>query len=210
MISRNWVTVFLLILFLTACSSNSATLNSDRAAAARLRLGLSYLNQSYQHPEYLDQAYENLRIANGYSPNNIYVLFGLAQFYQRVGNLKEAHNLYRRLINEKQEQGVFLIYYGRFLCEHKQYKKAQQQFDRASHLGQYRWQVDAIEQSAYCALFESNLQKASVQFQKLFRLAPGKRAEAQYMLSYYEKRNRAKIAKNLSTILQQTRSEIKR
>lgn len=208
MMSKKPPFALLLILFLTACSSNSSSLNSDRAAAARLKLGLSYLSQSQNRPEYLDLAYENLRIAEGYAPENVYVLFGLAQFYQRVGNVKEADNLYQRLIKRKQEQGIFLIYYGRFLCENKKYKEAEQQFDRATRLGHYRWQVDAIEQSAYCALFEPNMEKAKIQFHKLFVLSPVKRMEAEYMLSYYEQHNRTTEAKNLRTILQK-KSKIK-
>lgn len=104
-----------LVIVLSACRISSQ-LDQDRAAAARLELGLAYLEQARNNAEYLDVAYHNLQLARKYSPNNAFVLFGLAQFYHQVGENTVADGLYKQLISKHPEQGDFSIYYGRFLC----------------------------------------------------------------------------------------------
>lgn len=194
-----WIVLFITVL--SACTSTPFQIKQDQAAAARLKLGLAYLAQSQSHPEYLDLAYRNLQIAEKHAPGNPYVLFGLAQFYQQIGDSKTTKALYQRLIKEKRDQGIFLIYYGRFLCQQGQYIEAQRQFDRVKTLNHYQWQVDALEQSAYCALFEPNLTKAKTQFNQLFLLAPSKRTDAKNMISFYQKKGKTTEAKNLSVII---------
>lgn len=193
--------VLTLVLSLTACMINPSQLNQDRAAAARLKLGLAYLEQAKNNSRYLDLAYHNLKLAENYSPNNVFVLFGLAQFYHQVGEINIADTFYRRVLEQNIEQGNFFIYYGRFLCQTKKYNEAQDYFNRVIVLNHYQWKVEALEQSAYCALLAKDSKKAKKQFANLFRLAPLKRSEAKKMVRLYEKDKRVEAAHELKMIL---------
>lgn len=189
------------IIILSACRIPSQ-LDQDRAAAARLELGLAYLEQARNNAEYLEVAYHNLQLAKKYSPNNAFVLFGFAQFYHQVGENKIADGLYKQLVSQHPEQGYFSIYYGKFLCQIGHYKKAQHYFDQAKNLNHYKWKVEAIEQSAYCAVFQQDIDMAKIQFSALFLLAPAKRDEVKKTMLFYKKKGLITNIKGLSTIIQ--------
>lgn len=186
---------------LSACRIPSQ-LDQNRAAAARLELGLAYLEQARNNAEYLDVAYHNLQLAKKHSPDNAFVLFGLAQFYHQVGENTITDGLYKQLVSEHPEQGDFSIYYGKFLCQAGHYKKAQHYFDQAKNLNHYQWKVQAIEQSAYCAIFQQDMNTAKIQFSELFLLAPAKRDEVKKTILFYKRKGLITKIKRLNAIIQ--------
>ncbi|WP_392566270.1 hypothetical protein RHO15_01330 [Utexia brackfieldae] len=153
------------------------------------------------NPQYRSLAYQNLSLAQQYSSHDPEVLLGMALFHQQVGEYTQAKTFYDVLMGQNKILGSTLIYYGRFLCDIGQYQDAQDYFHQAANLHQYQWKIEAIEQSAYCALNQGEQVLAMQQFSLLFSLVPTKRYSADKMRQYYQSQNQVEQVRLLNTIL---------
>ena len=97
----------------------------DKVAAARerLQLGLTYLNRGNS-----EQAKYNLDKALEYAPELEDVHTALAYYYQTVGDLVRTEESYMNAISTKDASGDSMNNFGVFLCQQKQYNKAEKMF----------------------------------------------------------------------------------
>lgn len=191
----------LIPLLLTGCQSNDAdSFDPERAAFARLRLGLGYLSQSDESEENIKLAHYNLSLANQYSPNNPSIMLGMALFDQHVGEYQEAEAIYQRITKMEPGNGLFFIHYGSFLCATDRYAQALPQFQKAIDLNRYQWKTDALEQRGYCAIQHDDKETADTSFSQLFQQDPSQRNKVNKVAKIYQDKGDNKIANYLFNI----------
>lgn len=175
----------------------------ERAALARLKLGLAYLSEASLSDENLKLAHHNLKLANQYSPYNPNVMLGLAMFDQYVGENQEAQQIYQNIIKLQPQNGLYLVHYGTFLCQTDRYQEALTVFDKAISLSDKTWKADGLEQSGYCAIQHQELKEAQTRFKTLFTHYPTKRKQVKQTGEYYIQKGSDKIGNQLIKISEQ-------
>lgn len=172
----------------------------DRAALARLKLGLAYLKEASLSDENIKLAHYNLNLANQYSPNNPDVMLGLALFDQYVGENQEAEQIYQKIIQYEPQNGLYLVHYGTFLCQNDHYPEAKSAFERALQLQDKTWKADALEQLGYCAIQQKDKKSAQDSFNRLFSHYPTKRQQVKQTGEYYIQKGNVQIGNQLIQI----------
>lgn len=190
-----------LLLSLAACQSpQQPDFDTDKAAEARLKLGLAYLAEAKTSPENIRLAYQNLAIANRYAPDNTEVMLGLALFDQYVGQNGEADLLYKKITERAPENGAYAIHYGTFLCVNNRYQEAIAQFGQWIESTNYQWRNDSLEQAGYCAIQHNDVAKANEMFKSLFASEPDKRRQVTQIAQLYHDNGELAIANYLLNI----------
>ncbi len=177
MLSKKRYSVILsvaIISCLTGCQfteQQQAEFNPEKAAFARLKLGLGYLVQADvdDSAENIKRAHYNLALANQYSPNNPNIMLGMALFDQRVGEYDEADMIYKNITKMEPNNGLYFNHYGAFLCARDQYAEAKKQFQHAIKLNNPIWKINGLEQLGYCAIQNNDKAEADQTFKQLFR-----------------------------------------
>lgn len=187
--------IFALLGCQTATQDN---FDKQRAAQARLKLGLAYLAQD--NPTL---AYQNLAQALQYDPLDENVQLGMALYEQHIGALEYAEQRYTKLLDRLPNNGLALVHYGTFLCSTDRYQQAQQQFDKVFALNQPRWMVEGLEQAGYCAVQNGQLKKADSLFSQLFRYDPTKRQQLVHVAESYKKHGNTQAADYLLSLSKQ-------
>lgn len=157
----------------------------DRAALARLKLGLAYLSEASESNDNIKKAHYHLNLANQYSPYNPKVMLGLAMFDQYVGENDEADQIYQNIIKLEPNNGLYAVHYGTFLCQTQHEEQAEKILTRVINSGDQTWKSDAIEQLGYCYVHQNQQEKAQETFQTLFKRDPSKRSQVQQIGAYY-------------------------
>lgn len=195
---------FLSLYLLSGCQftqEQQATFDTEKAAIARLKLGLGYLAQSDDSNENIKRAHYNLTLANEYSPNNPNIMLGLALFDQHVGEYKEAELLYKNIIQIQPYNGLFFNHYGSFLCATNRYTEAKQQFLKAIELNKPKWKIDGLEQLGYCAIQNNDTFEANRAFKQLFQYDITARERVIKEAYQYREKGAIQIADYLDKIL---------
>ncbi len=161
-----WITTAFLVSLVTACvtvTENSADSRFDniKAAEARVRLGLGYLDAGD-----MLRARENLELAVTYAPNYYRVLNSIAYYYQQVEESLLAEQAYKKALRESPQNGDVLNNFGVFLCKHGRYKKAEQYFNRAIEQPYYYQTAGSYENAGMCSLKSGDKKKAAFYFQR--------------------------------------------
>ncbi|MCO6523786.1 MAG: hypothetical protein J6562_02040 [Candidatus Schmidhempelia sp.] len=170
-----WILIIVLLFYLSGCITPTLTqFDKQRAAEARLKLAMAYLDSQPENRYYQQLAYQNLLLAQQYYPYNPAVLLAMARFYQQVGQSEQAEYYYQQLVRLRFKEGTFLIQYGRFLCHSGRYRDAEHYFDSAMKLNHFQWRVEAIEQYAYCLRLQDRHQEAEQQLALLLSLSSQK------------------------------------
>lgn len=200
------ITIFSL-LFLSGCQitdEQQQAFNPEKAALARLKLGLSYLAQAKdpqdKSSEEIKLAHYNLTLANKYSPNNPNVMLGMALFDQQVGEYQEAEMIYQIITKMEPHNGLYSIHYGSFLCARNSYVLARQQFQNAIESNRPDWKVDGLEQLGYCAIQHDDIAQADEAFQALFNYEPSRRKNVENTAGIYQQNGETEIADYLLMI----------
>lgn len=177
---------FCLLLFSCQLTSKSQEeYDPERAALARLKLGLAYLSEASLSDENIKLAHYNLNLANQYSPYNPNIMLGLALFDQYVGENQEADKIYQNIIKLEPLNGLYLIHYGTFLCQNHRYLDAKSSFEKAINLSDKTWKSDALEQFSYCLVQQNDLKEAQKSLQLLFSHYPTKKQQVKQTAEYY-------------------------
>lgn len=141
----------------------------DRVAAARERtqLGLTYLNRGNT-----EQAKYNLDKAVEYAPQLESVHVALAYYYQTVGDLVRTEQSYMDAINSQDASGDSKNNFGVFLCQQKQYEKAEKMFLAAIEMPKYTRTASSYENLGLCSREARQAEKARQYFQMALKYDP--------------------------------------
>lgn len=190
-----------LIIILSGCQmKNSDEFDPEKAALARMRLGLGYLAKANESEENVKAAHYNLKLAAQYSPNNPQVMLAMAMFDQHVGEYNEAEMIYKRITLMQPGNGLYHVHYGAFLCGRDRYQEAKEQFQQSLDLDRHRWKADAYEQYGYCAIQNNDRKTADLMFKQLFQYDANRRENVKKTAELYQNKGDLKIANYLFSI----------
>lgn len=172
----------------------------EKAALARMRLGLGYLAKANESEENIKVAHYNLKLAAQYSPNNSQVMLAMAMFDQHVGEYNEAEIIYKRITLMQPGYGLYHIHYGSFLCGRDRYQEAKKQFEQSIEFDRHRWKADAYEQYGYCAIQNNDKKTADLMFKQLFQYDVNRRDNVIKTAELYKNKDDKKIANYLFSV----------
>lgn len=180
---------WLSIVFISGCagiSDASRPINSpvpvdrEKAAQARLALGLAYLER-----DNLKQAYLNLRKAADYSGDNYQTHLAMALYEQRIGEYDNARRSYEAAFKLAPNQGDVLNRYGAFLCKTGDYAQAQRLFDLALNTTNYDMMAAALENIGYCYLEQKQYLRAQEFLSRALKHEPAKSKNLLVVTEHY-------------------------
>lgn len=95
------------------------------------------LGEIYLHQDNLDQAYQYLRLASIYAPNNLSTLSALSNYYLQIGDAKNTEEIYKRIIklSPQYAQGYYLL--GIYYKKTKNLNNAIKYLRKATELAPY-------------------------------------------------------------------------
>jgi type IV pilus assembly protein PilF len=193
-----------LMVILSGCQmKNSNEFDPEKAALARMRLGLGYLAKANGSAENIKAAHYNLKLAAQYSPNNPQVMLAMAMFDQHVGEYNEAEIIYKRITQMQPGNGLYHVHYGSFLCGQDRYQEAKQQFQQSLDLDRHRWKADAYEQYGYCAIQNKDKKTADLMFNLLFQYDANRRDSVKQTAELYQSKGDIKVANYLFSVTKQ-------
>lgn len=170
--------MFTLSLMTTACVTERTYSGTDipvserkldtvAAARERTQLGLTYLNRGNS-----EQAKYNLDKALEYAPQLESVHVALAYYYQTVGDLVRTEESYIDAINSQDASGDSMNNFGVFLCQQKQYEKAEKMFLAAIEMPKYTRTASSYENLGLCSREAGQAEKARQYFQMALKYDP--------------------------------------
>lgn len=190
------------MLILSGCQmNNSHEFDPEKAALARMRLGLGYLAKANESEENVKAAHYNLKLAAQYSPNNPQIMLAMAMFDQHVGQYKEAEMIYKRITLMQPGNGLYRVHYGSFLCGLDRYEEAKQQFQQSLDLDRHHWKADAYEQYGYCAIQHHDKKTADLMFKLLFQYDANRRANVKQIAELYQNKGDINVANYLFSVI---------
>lgn len=166
------------VVLISGCSSFSPSGKSvrqfdeqsrEKAAQARLTLGLAYLEQGN-----LKLAYSNLQRAVSYSSDNYQTHLAMALYEQQVGEYDKALKSYQSALKLAPHDGTVLNRYGAFLCRSGKYDLAHQQFDLARNATNYDTIAGSLENAGYCYLKQGQYERAREFLSRALKYDPAK------------------------------------
>ncbi|OCG38029.1 MULTISPECIES: hypothetical protein [unclassified Gilliamella] len=195
------ITSYFLMIVLAGCQmKNNNEFDPEKAALARMRLGLGYLAKANESEENIKVAHYNLKLAAQYSPNNPQVMLAMAMFDQHVGEYNEAEIIYKRITLMQPGNGLYHIHYGSFLCGRDRYQEAKKQFEQSIEFDRHRWKADAYEQYGYCAIQNNDKRTADLMFKQLFQYDANRRDNVIKTAELYKNKGDKKIANYLFSV----------
>lgn len=154
----------IVVLWLTACASGNniegvgpGEFDEQKAAKTRVSLGLNYLkNGNYS------QAKFNLDKALQFAPYLAEAHYGLAYYYQVVGEAELADDSYKEAISRDRNNADIANSYGAFLCQQGDYVKAKRYFLSAVKNTSYDNVAETYENLAICSQTQEKYNDAVV------------------------------------------------
>ena len=195
------ISSYFLMIVLAGCQMKTNNeFDPEKAALARMRLGLGYLAKANESEENIKVAHYNLKLAAQYSPNNSQVMLAMAMFDQHVGEYSEAEMIYKRITLMQPGYGLYHIHYGSFLCGRDRYQEAKKQFEQSIEFDRHRWKADAYEQYGYCAIQNNDKRTADLMFKQLFQYDANRRDNVIKTAELYKNKGDKKIANYLFSV----------
>ena len=195
------ITSYFLMIVLAGCQmKDNNEFDPEKAALARMRLGLGYLAKANESEENIKIAHYNLKLAAQYSPNNPQVMLAMAMFDQHVGEYNEAEMIYKRITLMQPGNGLYHVHYGSFLCGRDRYQEAKKQFEQSIEFDRHRWKADAYEQYGYCAIQNNDKKTADLMFKQLFQYDVNRRDNVIKTAELYKNKDDKKIANYLFSV----------
>ena len=195
------ISSYFLMIVLAGCQMKTNNeFDPEKAALARMRLGLGYLAKANESEENIKVAHYNLKLAAQYSPNNSQVMLAMAMFDQHVGEYNEAEIIYKRITLMQPGYGLYHIHYGSFLCGRDRYQEAKKQFEQSIEFDRHRWKADAYEQYGYCAIQNNDKKTADLMFKQLFQYDVNRRDNVIKTAELYKNKDDKKIANYLFSV----------
>ena len=151
--------------------------DQDKAAQTRVSLGLTYLkNGNYSQAKFnLDKALE-------FAPRSANAHFGLAYYYQSVGEVAAAENAYQQAMDYDPHSADIANSYGAFLCQQGNYAKAKSYFLKAINSSNYISSAETYENLALCSQSQGFQSEASEYLRSAVNHQPG-RAKSLFLLT---------------------------
>ncbi len=163
------------------------------AAISNIKLGINYLKENK-----ISTDKERFLLALKQAPELPAAWYGMAYFQEATGNITEATRDYQYAIRLAPRDGAAHNNYGTFLCRHKHYKAAVDQFLLATKESDYLNVASAYENAGFCSVDEKDKIKyfqlaiknnpnqldSWMQLAKLSR-KKGDNTMAEYYLSHY-------------------------
>jgi type IV pilus assembly protein PilF len=156
--------ILIIMIWLTACAGSSnvdgvgpGEFDEEKAAKTRVSLGLNYLkNGNYS------QAKFNLDKALQFAPYLAEAHYGLAYYYQVVGEVDLADDSYKEAISRDRNNADIANSYGAFLCQQGDYDKAKRYFLSAVKNTAYNNVAETYENLAICSQTQEKYNDAVV------------------------------------------------
>lgn len=136
-------------------------INSEKAAQLNVQLGLAYLKADQLH-----RAKLKLNRAMKLAPKLSEVHYGMAFYFERVGESQAARQAYQRSIALKPKGGLEHHYYGAFLYKQQEYKASEKEFVQALRDPDYMEVAQSLENAGLCALAMKDNPKAIAYFKR--------------------------------------------
>ena len=175
--------VLSLMIALTGCVSEtqpgafSSEFDQQEAAKTRVSLGLTYLkNGNYS------QAKQNLDKALAFAPRLAETHYGLAYYYQVVGESERADESYQTAMSLAPRDANIANSYGAFLCQDGRYEEAKRFFMQAVNAKQYANSAETYENMALCAQSQGEGEDAIQYLNSALKHQPG-RAKTLFILT---------------------------
>ena len=175
--------VLSLMIALTGCVSEtqpgafSSEFDQQEAAKTGVSLGLTYLkNGNYS------QAKQNLDKALAFAPRLAETHYGLAYYYQVVGESERADESYQTAMSLAPRDANIANSYGAFLCQDGRYEEAKRFFMQAVNAKQYANSAETYENMALCAQSQGEGEDAIQYLNSALKHQPG-RAKTLFILT---------------------------
>lgn len=177
-----------LVVLLSACTSTVSERNSipDPLAAAknRLALGLTYLKSNN-----FQQAKFNIDKALDFAPRFAGAHYGIAYYYQKVGENALANESYLVAINLDSENPEIANSYGAFLCTQGEYEKAKHYFFIAIDNQNYLSTAQTYENLAICSQVQGDIFAAIEYLNKALNFEPTRQNSLYLLAELYASQN---------------------
>jgi type IV pilus assembly protein PilF len=191
------VSALVLVVLLSACISTVSDRTSipDPLAAAknRLALGLTYLKSNN-----FQQAKFNIDKALDFAPRFADAHYGIAYYYQKVGENQLANDSYLVALNLDSDNPEIANSYGAFLCTQGEYDKAQNYFFIAIDNQNYLSTAQTYENLAICSQTQGDTFAAIDYLNKALNFEPTRQNSLYLLAELYASQN--EHDKALSTI----------
>lgn len=177
---------FLMLIFISACTTTSSTFTTpyssaeknesrsdydrQKAANTRLSLGLRYLAQG----DY-EKAKFNLDKALMHHPESEDVVRGLAWYYEKVTEIKLATKYYQEAMKINPKNPALLNQYGVFLCRQNQLKESLKLFEASAKIISNKDISGTYENAATCNLIAGHKEEAENFYRKALNHNPEQR-----------------------------------
>lgn len=168
---------------LVACTSQTVgpalgdDFDQQKAAKTRVSLGLTYLKNGN-----FSQAKFNLDKALEFAPRSADVHYGLAYYYQTVGENDSAEKSYQTAMDYDPNNPDLANSYGAFLCQQGKYPQAKHFFLKAINSSNYISSAETYENLALCSQSQGYQTEASEYLRSAVKHQPG-RAKSLYLLT---------------------------
>lgn len=156
--------------FLVGCVSKQTphSLSSQQAKAhARIALAVGYLKQGN-----FDKARANIDKAVEHAPSYFHTQLTQAHYFELVGEVDKAKQLYQDAIADHPNNGDVLNNYAAFLCKQQNYLQADKYFNQAIAQPQYTHLADSYENAGLCALKAQQLSSATYYLERALDYRP--------------------------------------
>lgn len=183
------ISVFILMSMLSGCistQSEPSTSVTDPLAAAknRLALGLTYLkSKNYQ------SAKLNIDKALDFAPRYADAHYGLAYYYQQVGEDNLAEESYLIAFNLDNDNAEIANSYGAFLCAQKRYEEAEVYFKQAIDDQRYLATAQSYENLAICSQSQGDIPAAIGYLNKALNFEPSRQQSLYLLAELYASQN---------------------
>jgi len=168
-IIKTFTTYLILLLSLTACSSNKSkpTAKKSQAASYNARLGAEYTRKGR-----LNLANEKLLKALDQNPESADANHYYALLQQKLGLKQKADIHFRKALAITPENPDLLNNYGSYLCQNGQYQSASQHFMAAIKDPLYTTPEFAYTNAGICIKKSGDITTAEQYFRKSLALKP--------------------------------------
>jgi type IV pilus assembly protein PilF len=160
-----------------AIKKESAATEKTEAARVHTELGQKYMQQGK-----LEIALDNLNKALSYDADYADAHTVIAVLYERIGDVKQAEEHYRRAAQIKPKGGNELNNYGAFLCKIGRYDESTEYFERAIADPFYKTKDVALTNEGTCLLKAGKTDAAEAALRKALDLSPNN-SEALFQLA---------------------------
>lgn len=166
---KTLTTLLILLLGLTACSSNESkpTTKESEAASYNARLGAEYTRKGR-----LNLANEKLLKALDQDPNSADANHYYALLQQKLGLNQKAESYFKKALSITPKNPDLLNNYGSYLCQNGQYQSASQHFMAATNDPLYTTPEFAYTNAGICIKKSGDTHKAEQYLRKSLKLKP--------------------------------------